>query len=73
MNTWSEIVGTSIGLIGLFILFLGISYGIWYILVSVVFWAFGPVLFGYVFSHKIVVGCWVTTIILRQVFSASKS
>ena len=64
----AKIFGSFIGVTALFALVIAVSYGVWYLLLSIIFWAFGPTIFGYVFSHKMVIGCWVVTIVLTNIF-----
>jgi len=47
---------------------LAVAFGIWYFLIYVIFWAFGPTIFGLVFSYKIVIGAWVVSGILSTIF-----
>jgi hypothetical protein len=51
-NGWVDILTA---LIVAFLMVLG-SYGIFYIFLYAIFWAFGGTLFGYAFSWKIVLG-----------------
>jgi low affinity Fe/Cu permease len=55
MNEWKGVLAS---LIIAFLMVLG-SYGIFYITLYIVFWAFGGTLFGYTFSWKIVLGIYV--------------
>jgi len=65
---WMEILIITVLIIVVIALAFAISYGIFYLLVSVLYWAFGPIIFGYAFSHKVVFGTWVSVILIRLIF-----
>ena len=54
--------------IGILIAVLLIAYGVCYLLILGIFWAFGPVIFGYTFGPKIVIECMILSAILSTVF-----
>ena len=72
-NKVAEIL--AMGIMGILILavILGLVYAIYYFLIMGIFWAFGPLIFGYTFSHKIVLGVWLITIVLRSIFRSTSS
>lgn len=68
----AKILGGTVGVLVIVGIVLGISYGIMYLIVSGIFWAFGPVIFGHTFSYKIVIGIWLVLILVNQVFKKSE-
>ena len=72
MRLLIELMALGLGAILFFAFILGLSYGIWYILVFGIFWAFGPIIFGYTFSSKVVLGCWLLTIVINNMVKMSK-
>jgi len=51
----------------MFIVTVFFSFGIWYLLLYLIFWVFGPTIAGYTLTLKIAIGTWLIAVVIRNI------